>query len=171
LISGASTRSVSVVDGGMVTANNQPVSLGDLPEPVIYKVHGSLDLPKSCAISTEQYFCSLWRMIGQQCIPKEIGSIISGTPIVLIGSRILDADFRLTYTLLRGPLIANDERRWAVMSQKAGDDRDGSYRFAKAAWKELCEVALERYGIRMLDEEEDLFFERLTDAFLAQKRL
>jgi hypothetical protein len=58
-----------------------------------------------------------------------------------------------------------------VIPRAVGDDRDGSHKFAKAAWKELCEVALERYSIRMLDESEVIFVERLTKAFLIQKQL
>jgi hypothetical protein len=162
---------VNVLDGAMKDTNDQtPVSVGDMIEPIIYKLHGSQDVARSCAISTEQYYWALWRLIDQKYIPDELGSIISLTPVVLVGSRILDADFRLTYTLLRSQLVAgNDEKRWAVVPRGGGDDRDLSYKLAKGAWTELCERALEKYSIRMLNESEDVFFRRLTEAFLARR--
>ena len=174
LISSTGKRNVVVQGGSMCdeksSGGGMPVSTADMIEPILYKLHGSQDVAKSCAISTEQYFDTLWRSIDQKCIPDEFATILSNTPVVLVGSRILDADFRLSYTLLRASLESGtDQPRFAVMARSIGDDRDGSHKLAKRAWDELSVMALKKYSIQMLDEHEDVFFTKLTEAFLAPR--
>jgi hypothetical protein len=169
-ISDCGTRIATVQGGTMVDdRSHAPILVSELREPILYKLQGSQDVPKSCAISTEQYFDTLWRSIDQKCIPDELATIISNTPVLFAGSRILDADFRLSYTLLRSPLESGtDQARFAVLERGAGDDRDGSQKVTKSAWDELSAMALRKYSIQMLDQHEDRFFRSLTQAFLAR---
>jgi len=174
LISRSGVRTV-YVNGGIMCddkAGKIPTAtlVSAMVEPILFKLHGSQDVAKSCAISTEQYFDTLWRSIDQKCIPDQLATIISNTPLVLVGSRILDADFRLSYTLLRTSLESGtDQDRFAVLPRAPGDGRDGSHRLTMEAWDKLSVMALKKYSIQMLDEREDVFFRRLADAFASHR--
>jgi TIR domain/SIR2-like domain len=172
LIAECGPRSVAISNGTMYEERGGErtiLSVNEMIEPIIYKLHGSQDVPESCTLSTEHYFDILCRSMDQKCIPTDLTTIISDTPLVLVGSHILDADFRLTYALLRVSLEAGkDKFRYAVVSRDTGDDRDGPYKLACGAWGELKVVALKKYGIEMLDQHGDLFFEQVKDAFNAR---
>ena len=171
LIGNCGTKTVTISSGNMVDEQGGGfVFIDGMIEPIIYKLHGSQDVEKSCTLSTEQYFDILWQSIAKKCIPDALTQIISNTPLVLVGSCIVDADFRLTYTLLRVSLEAGKDRfRYAIAPRGTGDKRDGSYMLACAAWEELEDRAMKSYGIKMLDAPGERFFTHLSQAFNARR--
>src|SRR5262249_11903447 len=80
------------------------LGLDQMPEPILYKLLGSQDVVDSCTISTDQYYDAIALSIAQKTIPEVLTQIISNTPMIFLGSRILDPDFRLAYALLRQAL-------------------------------------------------------------------
>ena len=91
------------------------LSLQDLTEPILYKFHGSQDIPDSCTISTDHYFDFFWRLMKQKTIPAQISEIISNSCILFLGCNLLDPNFRFTYyTLLRKSLEIRTYKRYAL---------------------------------------------------------
>lgn len=65
---------------------------------VLYKYHGSQDIPATCTISTDQYIHS----IQHSDVPTEVHTTVAETPALFLGYRLLDPPFRHLYgTLLR----------------------------------------------------------------------
>lgn len=135
----------------------------ELREPILYKLHGSQDVPDSCTLSTEQYYDAVSRAPFQKSVPEQVTQILSNTPIVFLGCRILDPDFRLSYYLLRQWLEARrgSIRRFAVQARGLGDKRDCGHQMDLRAWNRLANWAVSRYGIEMLDLPCDDFLRRL----------
>lgn len=78
------------------------------PQPILYKFHGSQDLPASCTISTDQFIDSARRSY----VPEDISNVIGNTPALFLGYRLLDPPFRhlhrtLLSTAFQGTLQAH----------------------------------------------------------------
>jgi hypothetical protein len=155
----ASTRPAA----GSPDATQLATILADLREPILYKLHGSLDVRDSFTLSTEQYYEAVSRSPSHKAVPEQIGQILSNTPIVCLGSRILDPDFRLSYYLLRECLDVRrgQIRRFAVHPRDLGDQRDCSHQMGLRAWSRLANWATTRYGVEMLDMRSEVFLKQL----------
>ena len=160
-------RSVSLDQAaGSPDATQLATIFSELREPILYKLHGSLDVRDSFTLSTEQYYDAVSRSPSHEAVPRQITEILSNTPIVCIGSRILDPDFRLSYYLLRKCLEVRQGhiRRFAVHPRDLGDQRDCSHQMGLRAWNRLANWATTRYGVEMLDMPGELFLRQLRGA-------
>jgi TIR domain-containing protein/SIR2-like protein len=165
-LSAAGERDIVVRNGTMyesVGSDERPVEIDQLPEPIVYKLLGSRDIPDSCTISTEQHYDAIALSIAQKSIPEQVNQIISNTPMVLLGAKILDADFRLSYALLKKALDSGraDTSRFAVAEKAEGDQRDYAFKLGLNAWDRLKARAAKKYGIEMLDTPGDRFLSEL----------
>ena len=157
-------RSVSLDQAaGSPDATQLATIFSELREPILYKLHGSLDVPDSFTLSTEQYYEAVSRSPSRKAVPDQIAQILSNTPIVCLGSRILDPDFRLSYYLLRECLDVRrgQIRRFAVHPRDLGDQRDCSLQMGLRSWSRLANWATTRYGVEMLDMRSELFLRQL----------
>lgn len=78
---------------------------GDGPLLLLYKFLGSQDLKNSCALSTEQHLRFMSRLLLERAYPKKVEEILELAPIVLLGTGLLDPDFRLAYFTLLQPAL------------------------------------------------------------------
>jgi len=171
VLSGVGARKVEVRNGTMYeqlaageSPAERPLDFDQLPEPVLYKLLGSQDVVDSCTISTDQYYDAIALAIAQKGIPEAVAEIISNTPMILLGSRILDCDFRLSYAMLKKPLESGrGKARFAVIGREPGDERDYGYKLGLRKWDTLRRLALSKYGIDMLDASGDAFLRRLRE--------
>lgn len=158
-------RSVSLeaAGAGSMDATQLAGIFNDLREPILYKLHGSLDVSDSFTLSTEQYYEAVSRSPSHKAVPEQIAQILSNTPIVCLGSRMLDPDFRLSYYLLRECLDVRrgQIRRFAVHPRDLGDRRDCSHQMGLRAWGRLANWATTRYGVEMLDMRSEQFLKDL----------
>lgn len=128
------------------------LAIDQLPDPILYKFHGSQDIEKSCAISSDQCFDFAWRLLKQECVPNQITEIIGNSTLIALGASVLDHDFRLTYhTLLRKPLEIKHYARYAIASREDVDRRDPNNRVAAREWEKIAENTLANFGIRSVD--------------------
>lgn len=141
----------------------ESLTIFNLGSPILYKFHGSQDIPNSIAISADQCFEFAWRLLKQDCVPNQITEIIGNSVLIVLGSSVLDSDFRLTYhTLLRGPLSMKRSMRLAVVSRQDVDQRDYTYRMNEQKWGAIREMALKNYGIKIIDCRAADFLARVT---------
>jgi len=142
---------------------SQSLSLSSLSSPIIYKINGSCDVSNSCIMTIDQHLDFIWRQSKQSLIPDQINEIIKNTPILFIGSRILDPDFRLGYlALLQEETKSKSYDRYALLAKpKDGDLSDCGYRMLSTCWDPIKDKALERYEIKVIDVSNEKFLELL----------
>ena len=163
-------RTVTLDAGASSQTNNQnaleSLSLKDFREPILYKLRGSLDVPESCAISSEQYleFCL---NIAGRFVPTQIGTIVQHTPAVFLGFGFLDPDFRLVYyTFLRALTELRKEDRMLYSVQlPPSDEPDDNYRKMELPiWEDLKDSGPRKAKITTLEESIERFLERLSES-------
>lgn len=136
--------------------------LKDLTEPILYKFHGSQDIPNSCTITTDQYFDFFWKLLKKETIPAQISEIISNSPILFLGSDLLTQDFRLTYhTLLRKPFEIRTNRRYALQVSPDREERNYYRQMEAKIWVNIKNLAIRQFGIEVVEEMGDIFLEKL----------
>jgi len=139
------------------------LSLSSLSSPIIYKINGSCDVSNSCIMTIDQHLDFIWHQSKQSLIPDQINEIIKNTPILFIGSRILDPDFRLGYlALLQEETKSKNYDRYALLAKpKDGDLSDCGYHMLSKCWVPIKKKALERYEIDIIDVSNEKFLELL----------
>ncbi len=149
-------------DGSTHSVAAMPIE--QFPEPILYKCHGSQDVENSCAISTDQFFDATWRLSRLDSVPSRITEIIGNSSLILLGSSVLDHDFRQVFhTLFRKPLEINSYPRFAIWSSKEVDPRDPGHQMTQRAWSKIEDHALSNYRIRCIDAPATEFLRQLTD--------
>jgi hypothetical protein len=151
--------------GGSHTNNQNPLaslSLKELATPILYKVRGSVDVPDSCAVATEQYleFCL---NLASYFVPTQIGAIVQQTPAVFLGFSYLDPDFRLVYyTFLRAltEMRKEDRKLYSVQLPPQREPGDNYRHMEIPIWEDLKESGPRRAKIATLESEPESFVER-----------
>jgi len=167
LLLGAVTPRIETVQdsSGSHTNNQNPLaslSLKELATPILYKVRGSVDVPDSCAVSTEQYleFCL---NMASYFVPTQIGAIVQQTPAVFLGYSYLDPDFRLVYyTFLRAltEMRKDDRKLYSVQLSPDREPGDNYRRMEIPIWEDLKESGPRRAKITTIESEPESFVER-----------
>jgi len=140
----------------------QSLALHPFSEPIVYKFHGSIDFPNSCAISAEQYSRFAREILLSSTVPGQITEIIGNTDFLFLGSRVLDAGFRLTYhTLLRKRFEENPMDRYALVPPPDHGMND-PYRSVDAkVWSRLKAMTLNDMKLTTLEVRGNEFLDRL----------
>jgi hypothetical protein len=147
-------------EGGNALAS---LALDGLPEPILYRFHGAHDVPNSSAISADHCLDFAWRLLKQECVPNQISEIIGSSTLLVLGSTVLDNDFRITYhTLLRKPLELSTYPRFAVISRAEADDRDCGLKLTRQAWDAVRQSTLKNYRIEVIDAPVEGFLRQLA---------
>jgi hypothetical protein len=136
------------------------LNLENRSEPVLYKYHGSQDIPNISAISTEQYY-NLSRL--QRLIPRRIREIAINTSSLFIGCGMLDCDFQhLYHTMLRdGFDQRRDLLRYAVLQKPTLTPSCVYDEMTLRVWNNLIQLILKRTGIMVVDQAQILFLDAL----------
>lgn len=122
------------------------------PNIVLFKFHGSLDIERSCAITTDHYF----RLQKSAVIPKQIDQHLSINPSVFLGYGPLDPDLHLTYYMLRDELKDDDQAaRYSVPLRPNGKE--------KSLWGDIRTKQFLDWGMKALDIESENFLGRIIE--------
>lgn len=145
----------------------QPLALlKDVRDVIVYKYLGSSDVKGSCTISAEQHYSLARAVLKQVVFPSTITSLIHNSPIVYVGCRVLDPEFRTTYWTLMKDYSNPNYRQYAVQSRVFGDSRDLDFALQKTLWEKLKIAVSERYRVRILDARAEEFLTRLHQALV-----
>jgi hypothetical protein len=167
VLAAATSRTVTLEPATGTHTNNQnsleSFSLTGLQTPILYKLRGSLDIPESCAVCTEQYldFCLT---MAERFVPTQIGTIVQHTPGVFLGYGYLDPDFRLLYyTFLRAltERPKEDRRLYSVQTPPVQEPRDNYRRMEVPIWEDLKDSGPRKARITTLEETSENFLDRL----------
>jgi hypothetical protein len=150
-IAGADSSEIDTIDN---------FTLEGRPEPVLYKYHGSQDIPNTSAISTEQYY-SLSRL--QRLIPRQIRDIAINTSSVFVGCGMLDGDFQhLYHTMLRDGFDQRRLlRRYAVLEKPSPTPSCVYDEMALRVWNNLMQIIPSRTRIAVVDQAPIQFLDAL----------
>jgi hypothetical protein len=164
-ISGQTQTELGIEFGGMDSSaidNVSALNLEGRPEPILYKYHGSQDIPSSSAISTEQYH-NLNRL--QRLVPRRIREIAINTNSLFLGAGMLDYDFQhLYHTVLRdGFDQRRDLLRYAVLEKPSETSTCVYDEMALRVWDSLAQRILKRTGIIVVDQSPMTFTDALQD--------
>ena len=146
-------------DGDKFSLNELDIEGNDTASILLYKFHGSLDIRKSFAISTDHYLNFMIRKQQNTFIPKQVSQIIANTPSLFLGYAPLDPDLRLTFYILRKQIVEKDDRRYAIPLLPLGEENDH--------WGDITEAAFEALLIQALEDTSNGFIKRLIDTYSA----
>lgn len=142
------------------------LSLSKMLGPVIYKYHGSQDVPGSCAISSEQYY---YLTKNSLMVPKELRERLANSPSVFLGFGYLCSEFQQMYESLLKDAFTQRElaTRYAVQERPESGQRPDPNLIMEVAVSADLSRRLERMGLRLLDTSAERFVERLGSRFRA----
>jgi TIR domain/SIR2-like domain len=131
--------------------------------PILYKLRGSLDVARSCALSTDQYIDFCTRRAGA-FVPVQIKEIVSQTPGVFVGYGFLEPDFRLLYHTFEAGLVDRDVTSlplYALQLPPHRESRD-NYRLMEVdLWEALKETGPRRARIVTIEQEARTYLQDL----------
>lgn len=129
----------------------------------LYKLYGSEDVKRSCAISIDQHFRLLRTVLEKNIIPLKITEHLADGPLLVFGYGLLDPPFRMLLHTLPVAIRSdfNDERLLYLFQQPpARDDPDPFRRLDEHLWPKIKEQA-RHLGIELFEMRGDLFLEKL----------
>lgn len=138
--------------------------LHQLTEPILYKSLGSQEMQNSCVLSSAHHYEFARNVMRRNCIPAQITEVIGNSTILFIGLSFMDPDFRLTYnTLLTNALddINRSDRGYAIQLPPESYQDDIYRHMERRLWEKLKDYGLRRLGIKTIEEQSDLFLNRL----------
>lgn len=135
---------------------NFDITRKNAPPIVLYKFHGSLDIKRSFAFSTDHYLKFIISKQRNTFIPKQIAHIIASTPSLFLGYGPLDPDLRLTYYMMR-ELINKADERYAIPLRPLGEET--------RQWGDIKERAFRQMRITALEDGCEGFIEKLIGEY------
>lgn len=131
--------------------------------PVLYKFRGSQDVPRSCALSVDQYLNYTGRLFRGNCVPAQVTEILNTTPIVLFGYGYFDPDFRLIYhNLIRRTVELRQDPVYSVQVPPDLEQHD-SYRQMELRLWDRVKNALRDLGVTTLECSGEEFLRMLIE--------
>lgn len=163
LIATSSPRRIDASADPTKASDVHPIAdllLTGLPDPYLYKYHGSQDVRDSCALATDHYL----RLATRPLIPNQILQIMRASALVVLGCGLLDADVRhLQEMLLRRAYQGNTEPARFAIVRPPEDEPDDPYRRLEAGiWENLKQAALREMGITLLAGDSQAFLNLLS---------
>jgi hypothetical protein len=132
-------------------------------EPILYKLHGSQDIEGSCALTRPQLLAQARSAIANHLIPAELQKIASNTPIVFLGTGLLDPDFQYISQTVLFDAWESAHPKYLVQLAPDQDSEDGYRRMEAGIWDKIKQSAMQR-KLATIEEFGDRFLQRLTDA-------
>jgi hypothetical protein len=141
-----------------------PEAVGSLlTEPILYKMRGSQDIPGSCALTRPQLLAQARAAIAEHLIPAELQRIAANTPIVFLGTGLLDTDFQyISHTVLFNSW-SSDHPKYLVHVAPEQDKDDGYRRMEAGIWDKIKQFGMRR-NLTTIEDSSERFLERLMEA-------
>lgn len=137
----------------------------ELPEPIVYKFFGSYDVKNTCAISTDQQLGLAAVLLSHRSIPSGLMDVLSNSPIVFVGTGMLDPDFRIAcHTLLKDSLTTTTDLNLIVQPRPD----QVSHRVEPALWEEIKRNGQIRLGLSVIEQDAGAFLVTLRQAVEAR---
>jgi hypothetical protein len=134
--------------------------------PILYKHLGSQDVRDSCAITVDHFFTFARQSLRRVCVPAKLSDAIDNTAALFLGYGFLDSDYRITYyTLLYKSFTGRAGVRYAVQLPPERFLTDAFRKMESGLWDRIKNAELQRSGITTVEEESDVFLERLIEKF------
>jgi TIR domain-containing protein len=136
------------------------VSLAEFQPPLLYKYHGSHDVSRSCALSTDHYL----RLAARAAVPDGIVKIIGNSSALFLVSGALDSDVRHAYqTLIRRAYEVDDAgfARVAVVCPLRDPEGDGYRRSEMSMWDRAKDRVREQMRINVVEGDAQEFLNRV----------
>jgi hypothetical protein len=122
---------------------------GEPAGPILYKYHGSQDVPGSCALSTDQYF----RLGDRRAIPEALIQMIGNSSTLFFACCGLDADMRHAYETLFSRAFANGRSgmpRYAIIRPPSEPEPDGFRQWEIDMWPRVTDAMREQMQLKVL---------------------
>lgn len=135
------------------------------PRTFLYKIHGSEDVQRSCAVSIDQHFRLLKTMLEKNIVPLKITEYLSSGPLLVFGYGFLDPPFRvLLHTLpIAGRADFDDERQlYFFQLPPEKDHPDDFRRLEEQLWPKIKDQA-RNAGIEIVEKRGDHVLGELID--------
>jgi hypothetical protein len=129
-----------------------------LAAPILYKFCGSIDHPGTCAISSGR-LAALARN-ATKGIPEVVTSILRNTPLLILGARAFDPDYRTCLDSLLGGALKTGHKRYLVASRPGADETDCYLQMEMPLWKDIRNKAREN-GVALVEADAGEFLDRL----------
>jgi hypothetical protein len=137
--------------------------VGDaLVGPILYKLRGSQDIGGSCALTRPQLLAQARSAIAKNLIPDELQKIASNTPIVFLGTGLLDPDFQYLSNTVLFNAWESPHPKYMVQLAPEQDQQDGYRRMEAGIWNKIKETAMQR-KLFAVEDSCDHFLQRLAD--------
>ena len=134
-----------------------------LAEPILYKLRGSQDISGSCALTRLQLLAQARAVIAEHLIPAELQKIAGNTPIVFLGTGLLDPDFQyISHTVLHSAW-SSDHPKYLVQMAPEMEKGDGYRQMEAGLWDKIKQVAMRR-NLTTVEDSSERFLQSLIDA-------
>jgi len=133
-----------------------------LAEPILYKLRGSQDIAGSCALTRPQLLGLARAAIADHLFPAELQKIAANTPIVFLGTGLLDPDFQYSSNTVLFNAWESDHPKYLVQVAPDQDSEDGYRQMEAGIWDKIKQTAMRR-NLATVEESSDRFLQRLFD--------
>jgi hypothetical protein len=133
-----------------------------LAEPILYKLRGSQDIAGSCALTRPQLLGLARAAIADHLVPAELQKIAANTPIVFLGTGLLDPDFQYSSNTVLFNAWDSDHPKYLVQVAPEQDSEDGYRQMEAGIWDKIKQTAMRR-NLTTVEEASDRFLQRLFD--------
>lgn len=123
---------------------------GEPARPILYKYHGSQDVPGSCALSTDQYF----RLGDRRAVPEALIQMIGNSSTLFFACGGLDSDMRHAYETLFSRAFANGRAgmpRYAIVRPPREPEPDSFRQWEKSMWPRVIEAVREQMQLKVVE--------------------
>jgi hypothetical protein len=103
-------------------------------EPVVYHLHGHLDVPQSLVLTETDYVCFLVEISRRRLLPHQIEKALANGSLIFIGYGFSDWDFRV---LFRGLVAAQPTAREFGVTVQLETDDEASRKYLEKYFDEL----------------------------------
>lgn len=131
-----------------------------LEEPILYKTRGSQDITGSCALTRPQLLTLARSMIVDKLVPDELQKIAANTPIVALGTSVLDPDFQYMAHTVLFDAWESDHPKYIVQVAPSQDSGDVYRQMEAGIWEQVKRSAMRR-NLATVEEGSDRFLSRL----------
>lgn len=103
-------------------------------EPVVYHLHGHVDVPQSLVLTETDYVAFLVELARRRLLPHQIEKALANSSLIFLGYGFRDWDFRVIF---RGLVAAQESVRELGVTVQLETDDDASRRYLENYFDEL----------------------------------
>lgn len=140
----------------------ETVTGSKLAEPILYKMCGSQDLAGSCALTRPQLLTQARMAIAEHLIPAELQKIAANTPIVFLGTGLLNSDFQYSRHTVLFEAWQSDHRKYLIELPPDQERDDGYRRMETGIWDKIKDSKM-LPNLTTVEESSSVFLQGLLD--------